>query len=176
MFGPDGGVSNRTGLHLFQILLEVEVAMPRSGVLASATRVEADSGDRELLAHLEATAAAATALLVLRGPDGTDIELPQSLVSLLVAAAHDLAKGNAVFTLPVETRLTPNEAAELLGLSRPFVARLLDEGEIPSQYLPDSRHRLVRLADVLEFQARREHRAEGRRRIMDVAEEADLPY
>jgi excisionase family DNA binding protein len=150
--------------------------MTRTGVLASATRVEADSGDRKLLAHLEATAAATKALLVLRGPDGTDIELPQSLVNLLVAAAHDLAKGNAVLALPVETRLTPNEAAELLGLSRPFVARLLDEGEIPSQYLPDSRHRLVRLADVLEFQARREHRAEGRRRIMDVVEEADLPY
>ncbi|WP_405141535.1 helix-turn-helix domain-containing protein [Sphaerisporangium sp. NBC_01403] len=64
----------------------------------------------------------------------------------------------------------------LLGLSRPFVTRLLDEGEIPSQRLPGSNHRLVRLADVLEFQERREHRAEGRRRIMEVAEEADLPY
>ncbi|MFI7703272.1 helix-turn-helix domain-containing protein [Nonomuraea sp. NPDC049480] len=150
--------------------------MPRTGVLASATRVEAGSGDRKLLEHLEATVAASKALLVLRGPDGTDIVLPQSLVSLLAAAAHDLAKGNAVFTLPVETRLTPNEVAELLGLSRPFVARLLDEGEIPSQHLPDSRHRLIRLVDVLEFQERRERRAEGRRRIMDVVEEAELPY
>ncbi|GAA0841095.1 hypothetical protein GCM10009525_54300 [Streptosporangium amethystogenes subsp. fukuiense] len=94
----------------------------------------------------------------------------------MLAAAHDLAKGNAVFALPVETRLTPNEVAQMLGLSRPFVVRLLDEGEIPSQYLPDSRHRLVRLADILEFQARREHRAEGRRRIMEAAEEAEFPY
>jgi len=37
-------------------------------------------------------------------------------------------------------------------LSRSFVARLLDAGEIPSEHLPDSRHRVVRLADVLEFQ------------------------
>jgi excisionase family DNA binding protein len=135
--------------------------MPRTGVLVHATRIEADSSDRELLEHLEATAAASEVLLVLRGPNGTDIELPGSLVSLVLAAAHDLAKGNAVFTLPVETRLTPREVAEVLGLSRPFVARLLDEGEIPSQHLPDSRHRVVRLVDVLEFQARRERPAEG---------------
>ncbi|MGN9839178.1 helix-turn-helix domain-containing protein [Nonomuraea sp. H19] len=109
--------------------------MPRTKVLANATRVEADSGDRELLEQLEATAPTARASLVLRGPDGTDVELPQSLVSLLMAAAHVLAKGNAVLALPVETRLTPNEVAEMLGLSRPFVARLLDEGEIPSQRL-----------------------------------------
>ncbi|RBQ20559.1 DNA-binding protein [Spongiactinospora rosea] len=150
--------------------------MPRKGALAGATRVEAGSGDRELLEHLEKTASAAEASLVLRGPDGTEIELPPLLVGLLAAAAHDLAKGNAVFTLPVETRLTPNEVAEVLGLSRPFVARLLDEGEIPSQNLPHSRHRRVRLVDVLEFQARRERRAEGRRRIMEAAEEAELPY
>ncbi|MFG6200812.1 helix-turn-helix domain-containing protein [Nonomuraea sp. JJY05] len=170
------GVSGQAKLQLLQIWEKLEVVMPRTGVLANATRVEADSGDRKLLEHLEATAAAARASLVLRGPDGTDIELPQSLVNLLAAAAHDLAKGNAVFALPVETRLTPNEVAEMLGLSRPFVARLLDEGEIPSQHLPDSRHRLVRLVDVLEFQARRERRAEGRRQIMEAAEEAELPY
>ncbi|MFI7418415.1 helix-turn-helix domain-containing protein [Nonomuraea sp. NPDC049684] len=150
--------------------------MPRSGVLAGATRVEADSGDRELLEHLEATAAAGNASLVLRGPDGTDLVLPRSLVTLLAAAAHDLGKGHAVWALPAEVLLSPNEVAELLGLSRPFVVRLLDEGEIPAQRLPGSRHRVVRLEDVLEFQDRRERRAEARRRIMEVAEEAELPY
>lgn len=148
--------------------------MSRTGVLTRATRVEADSGDRELLAHIET--AARCAELVLRRPDGRDIVLPESLMNLVLSVAHDLAKGNAVFALPVETRLTPNEAAQMLGLSRPYVVRLLDEGEIPSQHLPGSRHRVVRLSDVLEFQARRERRAEGRRRIIEAVEEADLPY
>ncbi|MBB4914040.1 helix-turn-helix domain-containing protein [Streptosporangium saharense] len=146
----------------------------RAGVLANAVRVEADSDDRELLAHLGDVAE--DAQLVLRGPDSRDVVLPESLLALVLAAAHDLAKGNAVLALPMETRLTPSETARVLGLSRPFVARLLDEGEIPSQHLPGSRHRLVRLTDVLEFQARRERRAEGRRRIMELAEEVDLPY
>ncbi|MGA2307756.1 MAG: excisionase family DNA-binding protein [Acidimicrobiales bacterium] len=63
---------------------------------------------------------------------------------------------------PAETILTPAEAAQLLGLSRPFVVRLLDDGEIPSERLPGSRHRRVRLSDVLAFSARREQRREGR--------------
>jgi hypothetical protein len=56
------------------------------------------------------------------------------------------------------------------------VARLLDEGVIPSQRLPRSRHRRVMLSDVLAFQERRGRRREGRRRVAELAEEADLPY
>jgi phosphoketolase len=56
------------------------------------------------------------------------------------------------------------------------VVRLLDAGDIPSEHLPDSKHRVVRLVDVLKFQARRERRREGRRRIVDAVHDADLPY
>ncbi|MEO3861737.1 helix-turn-helix domain-containing protein [Acrocarpospora sp. B8E8] len=149
--------------------------MSRTGVLANATRVEAEGGEQEFLAHVE-IAAENAAQLILRGADGQDIVLPDSLLTLVLSVVHDLAQGNAVLALTVETRLTPNEVAQMLGLSRPFVTRLLDVGEIPAQHLPDSRHRLVRLADVLAFQARRERRAEGRRRIIEAAEDADLPY
>src|ERR1700744_3864166 len=70
----------------------------------------------------------------------------------------------------------PTEPAELLGLSRPFVAKLLERGDIPSEFLPESRHRRIKLEDVLAFQDRRERRAEGRSRIADIAATADLPY
>ncbi|GIH71857.1 excisionase family DNA-binding protein [Sphaerimonospora thailandensis] len=149
--------------------------MSRTGILARATCVEPIDSDRELLAELR-SADPPCARLVLRGSDGRDTVLPEGLVRLVLAAAQDLAKGNSIVALPVETRLTPSEAAQLLGLSRPFIVRLLDEGEIPSQHLPGSRHRLVRLTDILEFQARRERRAEGRSRIIEAAEEAELPY
>jgi excisionase family DNA binding protein len=49
--------------------------------------------------------------------------------------------------IPAEVMLTPTEAAELLGLSRPFVARLLERGDIPSEFLPESRHRRIHRAD-----------------------------
>lgn len=87
-----------------------------------------------------------------------------------------MSAGHAVTVLASDVLLTPAEVGDLLGLSRPFVARLLDQGQIPSEYLPESRHRVVRLEDVLAFQARRERRREGRRRIVSELESEDLPY
>ncbi|MGA5417258.1 helix-turn-helix domain-containing protein [Streptomyces pseudogriseolus] len=69
--------------------------------------------------------------------------------------------------------LPPAEAAEHLGLSRPFITRLLDAGDIPSMTLPGSRHRVVRLADVLVFQQRRERRRRGRRQVADVSDDLE---
>ncbi|MFV2195212.1 helix-turn-helix transcriptional regulator [Nocardiopsis sp. LOL_012] len=79
-------------------------------------------------------------------------------------------------TLDSPNVLTPVEVGEPLGLSRSFIARLLDEGTIPSEYLPGGRHRVVRSADVLEFSAGREKRRAGRRRIAEGVESVGLPY
>jgi len=149
--------------------------MARSSVLGEATRVEPTSDDRDRAAAIS-RAAAGVSQATLRLPDGQEIALPESLVAVLIASAGQLSQGHGVTVLATELRLTPAEAGELLGLSRPFVARLLDAGEIPSEHLPDSRHRVVRLVDVLEFQARRERRRAGRRRIADAVHAADLPY
>jgi excisionase family DNA binding protein len=153
----------------------MEVLMPRSGVLGHATRIDPAPAEHdaldELISHADDSAE-----LVLRTSDGAEVAVPPSLLRLLIAVADDLAAGRAVMAVPTEVELTPAEAAELLGLSRPFVARLLDQGDIPSEFLPGSCHRRVKLSDVLAFQARREHRAEGRRRIADIVASADLPY
>jgi excisionase family DNA binding protein len=150
--------------------------MPRTGVLGKATRIDPEPADHETLDGLRTRGDLGDGELVLRTADGTEIALPSSLLRMVVSAANNLAAGRAVMTIAAEVTLTPAEAAELLGLSRPFVARLIERGDIPSELLPESRHRRIRLEDVLEFQTRRERRAEGRRRIADVAATADLPY
>jgi excisionase family DNA binding protein len=150
--------------------------MPRTGVLGKATRIDPEPADHETLDGLRTRGDLGDGELVLRTADGTEIALPSSLLRMVVSAANNLAAGRAVMTIAAEVTLTPAEAAELLGLSRPFVARLIERGDIPSELLPESRHRRIRLEDVLEFQTRRERRAEGQRRIADVAATADLPY
>ena len=150
--------------------------MPREGVLGQATRIDPVPADHEALDSLRAREDLGGGELVLCTADGTEISLPSSLLRLVVSAASNLAAGRSVMTIPAEVMLTPAEAAELLGLSRPFVARLLERGDIPSELLPGSRHRRIRLEDVLAFQDRRERRSEGRRRIADIAASADLPY
>lgn len=149
--------------------------MVRSSVLGAAARVEPSPADRDRTAAVS-RAAAGVSEATLRLPSGEEITLPTSLVVVLRVSAGQLSQGHGVTVLATDIRLTPAEVGELLGLSRPFVARLLDAGEIPAEHLPGSRHRVVRLADVLEFQARRERRRAGRRRIADAVDAAGLPY
>ncbi|WP_326552049.1 helix-turn-helix domain-containing protein [Micromonospora sp. NBC_01813] len=149
--------------------------MARSSVLGAAACVEPGPDDRDRAAAVS-RASAGISEATLRLPDGEEIALPASLVAVLRASAGQLSQGHGVTVLATEVLLTPAEVGELLGLSRPFVARLLDAGELPAEHLPGSRHRVVRLADVLEFQARRERRRAGRRRIADAVQSADLPY
>lgn len=143
--------------------------MPRTTALGQATRVAPEDADHDLLAVLDDPEHPAT--LLARTADGRDIELPASLVRMLRAAVHHLLRGNTVLTLPLETRLTPNQAAELLGISRPFLLDLIARGHLVAEALPESRHRVLRLADVLEFQAKRERRGHARRAIVEIVED-----
>ncbi|WP_322751624.1 MULTISPECIES: helix-turn-helix domain-containing protein [unclassified Frankia] len=151
--------------------------MGSSGVVVGAERIESIHGDRETVTAAQAAVAAAVgAEVVLKLPDGTYVPLPPALTRLVAASLRELAAGHAVTMLPSEALLSPAEAGELLGLSRPFVSRLLDAGEIPSERLPESRHRRVRLSDVLAFQQQRESRRAGRRIIAEAADAAGIPY
>ncbi|WP_329196898.1 helix-turn-helix domain-containing protein [Streptomyces sp. NBC_01435] len=149
--------------------------MARSSVLARAEKVEPNPSHQCALAATARMAPESVEVLV-RTPDGGELILPGELVRILLASAGELARGHAVTVLASEVQLSPTETAELLGLSRPFVARLLDAGDIPSTNLPGSTHRVVRLADVLAFQQQRERRREGRRQIADALEGDEPPY
>ncbi|WP_432072363.1 helix-turn-helix domain-containing protein [Streptomyces wuyuanensis] len=146
--------------------------MARTSVLARAEKVEPNPSHRCALAATARMVPEQVQVLV-RTSDGSELALPRELVRILLASAGELARGHAVTVLASEVQLSPAETAELLGLSRPFVTRLLDAGDIPSMNLPGSSHRVVRLADVLAFQQRRERRREGRRQIADVLGDAE---
>ncbi len=110
---------------------------------------------------------------VLRGPEGEEIALPAEVFDVLRGVVHAMAHGQAVTFAPVHTRLTTQEAAELLGISRPTLVKLLDEKAIP--YEQPGRHRRLLLSDVLEY---RERRSSERRasldRMVEIAEEAGM--
>lgn len=84
------------------------------------------------------------------GPDGERIDLPEQLYEVLVDAVSALANGQAVTIAPHNTVLTTQESAELLGVSRPTLVRMLQAGEIP--YEQPGRHRRVRLDDLIKYQ------------------------
>src|SRR3954452_2895824 len=59
------------------------------------------------------------------------ITLPASAVRLLVKALTHMAGGQSVLLVPIQSELTTQEAADLLGVSRPFLIKQLLDGRLP---------------------------------------------
>ena len=77
------------------------------------------------------------------------------------AMLDDVAHGARVVVLRSEDEVTPAQAAEILGVTRRFVDRLCADGVLVFRRLPGSRHRRIRVQDVVEVAAEREQRRAG---------------
>jgi excisionase family DNA binding protein len=84
---------------------------------------------------------------------GDQVEIPSEIYDVLVKAVEAMRKGLAVTITPSSMTLTTQQAAELLGVTRPTLVKLLDAGKIPFE--KPATHRRVRLEDVLAFKNER---------------------
>jgi excisionase family DNA binding protein len=92
------------------------------------------------------------------GLDGRSVELPEQMFEVLLQVAAAMKAGLAVTVAPHHLTLSTQEAADLLRISRATLVRLLEAGAIPFE--KPSRHRKVRLDDLLEYRRRQRHQAE----------------
>lgn len=90
---------------------------------------------------------------LLIGLDGEQMPLPPEVCRVLRHAVEVMRQGKAALVAPQNLLLTTQEAADLLGVSRPTLVKLLEDGAIP--FDQPNRHRRVRLQDVLDYGARR---------------------
>jgi len=88
------------------------------------------------------------------GPGGESIEIPESVFYVLERVVEVLASGDAVTVVPVGKELTTQQAANMLNVSRQYLVRLLDQGEIP--FRRTGKHRRLRVEDVLAYRERRD--------------------
>jgi len=82
------------------------------------------------------------------------VELPPALGQLLLDVLAHVARGEMVTLLPYGAILSTKEAADLLNVSRPFLVKLLESGEIPFHRVGS--HRRIRSDDVLDYKNRRD--------------------
>ena len=99
--------------------------------------------------------------------EGNRVSAPE-LELVLQLALRTLANGDDVVVLAGNTELSPAEAGKVLGLSRQYVDRLIDLGDIPARTLPRSSHRRIRVADLAIYQGRSR---QSRKRIAHAVNE-----
>ena len=117
--------------------------------------------------------AAGSEPITLMSPDGKRILLPHEIFDALSNVVKAMVEGQAVLIAPVHQRLTTQEAADLLGISRPTFVKLLETDEIP--YERPGRHRRVLLVDVLDYRNRRStQRRAALDRMVEIAEESGM--
>ena len=88
------------------------------------------------------------------GPDGNQIASPEPVHDLLLMILKNLQAGKAVSIVPEHQQLTTQRAADILGVSRPFLVRLLENGDMPFHMVGS--HRRIYLRDLLDYKRRRD--------------------
>lgn len=103
------------------------------------------------------------------------IELPAGAVTLLMDILDAMASGQGVTLIPEDAELTTVQAADILHVSRPFLIKLLEEGQIP--YRKVGKHRRIRVEDVMNYKRAIDQEREA---VLDQlvadAQEQDMGY
>lgn len=85
---------------------------------------------------------------------GRNVTLPRPVFAALAQLVHQIALGHAVSLVPRPLRLTPQQAADLLDISRPHLMKLVRQGSFDVTKV-GAHHRLD-LEQVLEYRRERD--------------------
>ncbi len=82
------------------------------------------------------------------------ILLPASAVALLKDILEAMASGNSITMIPHHAELTTVEAAGILNVSRPYLIKLLESGEI--RFRKVGTHRRILMEDLMAYKEKSE--------------------
>lgn len=92
--------------------------------------------------------------ILIRQKSGSDrrIELPAVASEAIRTLLEHLVKGEGVAILAEDQEISPNDAAEILGISRPLVVHRMEVGDLPFRYV--GKHRRAKVKDVLTLKTK----------------------
>lgn len=149
----------------------------RGPVLLDADEVDAAGESARLLrsAIESGLAGPSSVRLLMSEPHEQQIVLPRRAAQLLADMLAELANGNAVSLVPLQAELTTQQAADLLGVSRPFLIGILERGEITHRRVGNRRR--VPVGALLRYQEEQNERTRAAvAALTEQAEELGLGY
>lgn len=130
----------------------------------------AQEQDSLSIKHLESVLQIEGSQPKLVGANGEEITIPDSVYQVLRHVVHAMASGKVVSVVIQDRELTTQKAADLLKVSRPYLIKLLDQGEIPC--IRVGTHRRVRFEDLMKYKEQRDSkRREGIKQFTQFLED-----
>lgn len=122
----------------------IQLTDDQAALLASASRLMGDALDHSRAARVA---------LVEEGEHGdvARIDVPPATLRVLSKILAMMASRQTFLLYPADTELTTGQAADMLGVSRPYLIARLEAGELPFRKV--GRHRRIRMDDVLAYKA-----------------------
>src|SRR5690242_19428714 len=102
------------------------------------------------------------------------LRLPPEAAALLETALGHLLQGERVAVLAEDQELSPNDAADILGVSRPLVVHRMDVGDLPFRYV--GKHRRTKLKDVLALKTKMDAQRMAMEGLAEDAEDLRRRY
>jgi len=95
---------------------------------------------------------------------GEKITLPVKALTLLGEILKAMGQGKPISIVPLATEVTTQSAAEVLGCSRPYLVKLLEEGKI--EYTKVGKHRRIKYEDIIDY--KRKMKEEQKKRLIEM--------
>lgn len=92
------------------------------------------------------------------------IILPKKALNLLGDILKAMSQGKPISIVPLATEVTTQSAAEILGCSRPYLVKLLEEGKI--EYTKVGKHRRIKYEDVIVY--KQKMKEEQKKRLIEM--------
>jgi excisionase family DNA binding protein len=104
------------------------------------------------------------------GRDGFKMELPDPIFHVLLRTVQMMMRGQTILLMPEDECVTTKAAADFLGVSRPFLVSLLNDGKIP--FFEVGSHKRIKFKDLHAYKnVRDSERQTGLRRLFDKIQE-----
>lgn len=103
------------------------------------------------------------------------IQLPAGAVAMLMDILGAMAAGQGITLIPEKAELTTGQAADVLNVSRPYLVKLLEAGEIPFHKV--GKHRRVLMEDVIRYkEASDRERETALDQLVEEAQDHNMGY
>lgn len=103
------------------------------------------------------------------------LTLPASAFKFLTTILDLMAQGKAISIIPSDTEVTTQQAADMLNVSRPYVVKLIEQGEISHHMV--GTHRRIKLEDLEAYKSKMEKkRSMALEELTKQSQELGLDY